>query len=695
VSNFEDIRSDYDEFFRYANSAWQPFLQDASLAMESEAGVAFTNYERQVLAREGRDAVELNIARPVINFFSGYARDNIKSTIVAPVENSDQQTADQLSAVMKRVYDSGNANGYLNDAFHHSLIAGISLVGIWLDLSEDGTFGDIKFYKRGYNSFLIDPNFENLDLSDASQVLLRDYVTKEQAKGLLPFIDPEIIDEMGNFTMDDKFQRLRPSRTMLFNRSQTLLAFDSYYRRVTKSARFLVDMSSGDEIEFTGTREEEKSLREVMALAEQEGIQTRLINRTKHEVELNILLNGQVVYSGADPTGIVDTFPFVPIVAHFRPALQQTQLRLQGLAIGLREVQRTYSKQMVKMIDLMNSTINSGYFYKPTSLADPEAMSQSGAVKNIPVTGEADLNSDFREITRGQLLPGWLEFTNQLPGLAQQIAGVNESMLGSDEGGNSQVSGRLAEVRASQGLRANRSIFDNYELSQKLLGKLVLKAIQENYGPGKVRRMINEEPTPQFNDKRFERYDAVIKQGVLSQTQRDSFYFELLRAREVGIQIPDSLIIENMPMVGKSELMEAIKAQEEQAQAAAMQQQQDLERRRALEDSLIDERQALARERRARAVADIGLARERISESRQNRANQENKMADTTLKRLEAVEKIQDMRQDRVLKVLEFLRGLEELDLVEESPPVQEPQVSPDVQLPQGFGPINPQPEGG
>lgn len=687
MGDFQDIRTDYDEFFRYANSAWQPFLQNASLAMETEAGVAFTNYERNILAQEGRDAVELNITRPVINFFSGYARDNIKSTVVAPVENSDQKTADQLSAVMSRVYDRGNAIGCLNDAFHSSLISGISLMGIWLDLSYDGTHGDISFYRRGYNSFLIDPSFENLDLSDANQVLLRDYVSKEQAKALLPFIDPQIIDEMGNFTMDDKFQRLKPSSNVLFNRSQGLLAFDSYYRRVSRTAKYIVDLDTGEEILFGGSKDEERMLLENIKMASEVGINARLITRHRQVVELNILLNGQVVYSGPDPSGIEDAYPFVPIVAHFRPALTQTQLRLQGLAIGLREVQRTYSKQMVKMIDLMNSTINSGYFFKPSSLADPEAMSQSGAVRNIPVTSEADLNSDFREITRGQLLPGWLEFTNQLPGLAAQIAGVNESMMGQDAGGNSQVSGRLAEVRAAQGLRANRAIFDNFELSQKLLGRLVLKAIQKNYGPGKVQRIINEEPTAQFYDGEFERYDAVIKQGVLSQTQRDSFYFELLRARELGINIPDSLIIDNMPMVGASELREAIERQEQQQAQAAQIAADQAERRARLEESLIAERSALANERRTRAQADIAQIEQRLASAAQDRA-------DANLKRLEAVQKIRELDEKRIMRVIDFLQGLE--DRQEERRQDAEQQ-SPIEQLDlfQGLGPINPQPDGG
>lgn len=88
----------------------------------------------------------------------------------------------------------------------------------------------------------------------------------------------------------------------------------------------------------------------------------------------------------------------------------------------------------------------------------------------------------------------------------------------------------------------------------------------------------------------------------------------------MGIAIPDDEIIDAAPLQGKIRLrlkMQQIAEQQAQAQQIQMQAEQ---RKAQLELSQIDNNLALAEERRARVISDIGLARERISEGEQNHA---------------------------------------------------------------------------
>jgi hypothetical protein len=56
-----------------------------------------------------------------------------------------------------------------------------------------------------------------------------------------------------------------------------------------------------------------------------------------------------------------------------------------------------------------------------------------------------------------------------------EIPGASDELLGLSSVGDSQVSGKLAEVRASNGLKGNRGIFDNLEQTKKYVGGLVLE----------------------------------------------------------------------------------------------------------------------------------------------------------------------------------------------------------------------------
>ena len=125
-----------------------------------------------------------------------------------------------------------------------------------------------------------------------------------------------------------------------------------------------------------------------------------------------------------------------------------------------------------------------------------------------------------------------------------------------------------------------------------------------------------------------------------------------MQAKQVGIPIADSLIIESMPIQGKDKILKSLQAQEKKAQEVEqlqMQQQQDLhELAQAEKTSDL----ANAASKISKMEADSALAQWRITEAQEN-------SADTVLTRIEAAEKIQTMGEDRVLKVAEFLRQLE------------------------------------
>jgi len=308
MTAFQDIKSDYDEFSRRAQSTWQPYFTNSQVALKAYAGRSWTDLEVEKLRLENRSAQEYNIIRPKIQLYSGFARDNIKSTIVGPVETADQKTADELSEVMRFVYEKGEGNSILLNGFDDCLKTGVSLVGLWIDFSNDPVNGDIKFYKRSFNSFLMDPDWQRLDMSDVSEISLRDFVTREDAKALLPFVDPKVIDEVPSFSQDNKFTLLRRNTNFLRNRD--VLAYDQYYRKVSRRVKEIVNVDTGIALDFNGDSSEESFVKEKIEFAKQFGINAELIERDKQFVELNIILSGEVVYSGPDPLGLED-YPFV------------------------------------------------------------------------------------------------------------------------------------------------------------------------------------------------------------------------------------------------------------------------------------------------------------------------------------------------------------------------------------------------
>ena len=670
-----EIRGEFQENYKYAHDYWAPFIKDAQVYTLAASGYTWSDDERKSLIKEGREPIEFNIERRGLQFFSGYLRDNINQVIYSPVEGSDQKTADQFTKLSYYIWDKGFGYPVFLDACDESMKSGISLCGIQMDYTRDFVNGDISFFKRTYNSFYLDPTFEQINLRDCAFAITRDLMGKQYTKQLLPFVDPKFIDEITFGYRDDKFMTYHPEFTT-FSRNRNLIAYDQYYKRITKTRKFLVDMKSSYFRDITDLDSEEinklklgirrfKEMRtdsEILGIDENEIPEIEIRNVERSFVELNILLNGQRVYCGEDKTGINQTYPFVPIICFFEPSIWMASQRIQGIAATEWSNQRQFNKRHMKIVDMFDSVISTGYKYLIGSVPDPQDLQQSGQGKVIgidPENAPQGLDS-VQELRGGSVPPQLMEYAQMLDQLSLTLANVNESVLGVDQGGNTQISGRLAQVRIAQGLRGNRKIFDNIETSQQVLGGLVLQVLQNHYPPGKVERIIAEQPTDQFYEQEFEQYDAVIKEGVRSQSQKDAYYYELVNLKREGIvDVPQSEIIRALSMAGLSDLEEAIAKQEEKI--AEQQAKIDEQEKMALElaNSQKIANLSLSKEREARMIADIGLAEERHSEAASN-------MADAVLARSKAIVELSSLHEDRIIKVLEFLNQLQAQEAIQQ-----------------------------
>ena len=124
LSNNEKVFK-WQQFFYDAWRTWGVYYAEAYRDLRSYAGDNWTNVERVKLERQNRMVLELNKVRRVVNLYSGYERENRTQTVCAPIESSDVQTADQMSNVMYYVYEKGNADYVISEAFEHGLKTGL------------------------------------------------------------------------------------------------------------------------------------------------------------------------------------------------------------------------------------------------------------------------------------------------------------------------------------------------------------------------------------------------------------------------------------------------------------------------------------------------------------------------------------------------------------------------------------------
>lgn len=254
----------------------------------------------------------------------------------------------------------------------------------------------------------------------------------------------------------------------------------------------------------------------------------------------------------------------------------------------------------------------------------------------------------------------------------QQISGVNEELLGS---AIDDKAGILSMLRQGAGLTTLQILFDQLDHSKKLLGRLFIDLIQSNFTPGKISRIIGEEPSREFFSKAFGKYDSAVEEGVYTTTQRQVQFRQLIELRELGINIPEDLLVKSSTIQGKKELLEALAAQKEQ-------EQKQLERSEAIAEQ---EKNAIIEDVRARAQANLGLGLERASRVQENRALAIERLAESqkdknlsSLAIVKAAKELEGLDLEHLNRLISLAKSLQELgssDNIEERAEVKEPSL--------------------
>ena len=609
-SKGREIKQRMDDFYARNSDQNKDLWLQASYDNRFESGDQSAYFEiHSDIPDAFRKTFNFNRIRRIVNMISGYQRKNRHSTRIIPVENGDQETADQYSKVIAHIDRKERVLDTISASFRDSIISGMSMMHLWVDFRDDPVSGNLRVDRLPYSSYMIDPYFKKKDLSDCNEIWRRSYLTKEQIISLLPNKKSNILTLSSGEALD-KFNYMPEAFSVNKNK---LLSYDEFYYLDSRKKKILIDSQTGETMEIPQDFDED-SLSEYLRIYPS----VTVADIKVPTVKMAIFVQDVMLYDGANQLGI-DEYPFTPTFSYFNPALPYLSQKIQGVVRDLRDPQFLYNRRKAIEDDLLSSQINSGFKFKEGALLNPKDAIASGQGKPLIINRNFDMN-DVQKIEPGQIPPSMFQLSQQYANEIMEISGVNEELLGSAV---DDKAGVLAMLRQGAGLTTLHELFDNLDTAQKILGSKMLKAIQANYTTGKVSRIIEEEPTAQFYNKAFGIYDAAVEEGFDTTTQRQNEFAQLMHLKEMGIPIPDESLIEAATLQNKTKLLENIKQiqqQQMQAEQEAKAVENDLRRAQTnLANAKVESDLSLAKERDSRVYSNIGLMQERAYESEKDR----------------------------------------------------------------------------
>ena len=629
----QELKDAYDQ----AWGSFGPWQTQAKCDIKAVNRHAWTEKDLQKMLKQKRDPMTFPLIRRNINWISGYQREHLLSIKYDPVENADEQTADQFTNIATWVLQHSNYYYTSSDAFEFALKSGINLVNTYSDRN-----GDTNFDRYAYNQFVLDPTFRSRSLRDCQYGILRKHINRTEAKMLLPGKETFIDGLPEDFAIGDDEMFTNYRRPTLYG--SKLLAYDEFQQRTTKTQKAVLYKPTNRETLWPGTNAELKAA--IEHEVQVEGLNPNLITvltKTTRTIEVTAYLNGEEMWTEVDPFGLGD-FSFTPFIAYFDPDADSFTDKIQGVARLLVDSQRASDQRMMSMMAVFDMQASSGIDVEEGALIDDEDAfatkpGQPRMFAKGAISGNKYVDRVIRDIPAGMFGLHDL-FDKNMP----KMININEEMFGVPPKGKMQIAGMLAKLRVGTGLIGQRGLFHNLALSTKMVGGKALKLFQQ-YTPDKVRRILNEDPVPGFTKHDFGKYDAVATEGMLTDTQNNQFYAELIAMKEMGAKVGEPFpaswktLIKFMPVQAKlkNELIKEMEQREQQQQ----QQSQKAEEIQRITQMLEIKRSE------GEILATHGIAENQRAQAVEN-------ISDAALNRVKTVVEIQDIGEERLLKLAQL-----------------------------------------
>ena len=584
-----DIVAEADSRYQQNLSAWQLFFWEQLIDRKVYLGdqrylnlYSGLNYEHQKFI--------FNASMPVVNMVCGRQRQYRKATQMVPVHGSSNKTASQATKALQGAYYFDDTYNTISNCFKEAAgITGLSLMHSWIDYRRDPICGDLKTECFSADMVMMDAFWREMDLSDCQFIRTRKYLHKEQVKQLLPGRekDIELLNDQAYF--DTKFTFMPQQYNI---RRKGFLAYDEYWYLTERTATFIVDPDTYEATEVDFNKEEMDALKMRFP-------HIVMVHEKVPTVHLAIIVNNTCFYDGPNPLG-VDFYPFTPFVGYHDLANNNYSFRYQGIIRNIRDPQYLYNYRKQLEMDLLAAQF-SGVDVEEDALIDDQDAFKVGPGK-VRFFKKGRLQA-IMDKPGANINPANFNVTEFLKQDIQSNAGVTPELLGQAE--DSDV-GITEQLRQGAALTTLQELFDNLDLSQRNAGRLHWALIQKNYTLGKIRRMIEEEPTNEFRDKSFQKYDAVVADAQLTNTTKQLAFAQKYQLWKDGFPIPPEQLLADLTIQDKDKMLESIqKTQEAQQKQQEQMAQLQMENQRIVNESL-----------QSKAMSDRSLAEERMMKGR-------------------------------------------------------------------------------
>lgn len=492
----------FDRWLRSAQRFEEPWRQENQQNFEYYDGEQWTEDEKHEIEERGQQPTVINTIRPTIDMVCAQEVERRADIQVCGREESDDNMAQLLTALLKHVFDDCNFEYYHSLGFKEAAIGGRSWLEATVKTDERGK-DIIRVQHVPWENVYLDPYSRKPDASDARFIIKIKWINRDTLKVLYPDKEAQI-----DSVFDDEYKGQEyEAQTEAGDERGDEWYYDPKTNRVklcecwyTKPTKETVEIKN----EVTGKKQKKKVFKQKV-----------------HHVIFSdeIILEGDEEDDSKNVNPLkVDLYPLVPIYC-----MRDRFGRPKGIVRDLVDIQDQINKLNSKFLWTVatNRVIVEEGAVRDEDVLREEMQKPDGlAILNDGGLSKMRIDDKYRDLS---YMSNHLNFLLQTE---QRISGVNDSMLGL--GGTNERSGIMQNTRITQGAAMQTTILENMYFSKQSMALVLLRLIGQFYTDYRVVRIT--QPNGLTDNYEFnvpERDDAGKPTGNILFKIEDTLYYDV------------------------------------------------------------------------------------------------------------------------------------------------------------------------
>lgn len=569
------------------------YVRKAKKCDEFFAGLQWSVDDLELLREQKRPALTINKILATLANITGEQIYNRTEISFRPRKGeATEEIAEALTKVFMQISDNNKLPWTRTDVYLDGLITSRGFYDVRL-AHTDSLQGDVKVTQLNPKNVLIDSDASSYDPQDWNDVIVTKWFTLDDIEHIYGKQWRRKLESQASEMMPYSYDQTDWDRDQFGSPSdQTLYRLDSADSHTLRVVRVLerqhkrlhtrdhfVHLPTGEirEIPSEWKREE-------VGLFLDQNPDYTTVRRTSPQIRWTVVAGQEVLHDEWSP---YNRFTVVPFFPYFRRG------RTIGIVENLLGPQELLNKVTSQELHVVNTTANSGWKVKASSLQNMSIaeLEERGAQTGLVL--ELEDISDAEKIQPNNVPTGLDRITFKAEEHIKSISGVPDAVTGFAREDVSSKALKANQVRAS----ANYAMVqDNLNRSDHIMAECMLGIVQSYYTEERIihittdplRRQTEQlkvnEVSPEgeiINDLTLGEYDIVITNQPERDTLEDSTFAQAAEMRkELGVAIPDSVLIQNSRIPNKAEVVEAIE-RENNSEEAQLNRQLDQEYRKA------------------------------------------------------------------------------------------------------------------